>query len=151
MLSKYAKDYYVSLYENFSIKLSFRKGEKVKDEDDGEIWNVVLENFQIIGKEEQEFSKLSAGLFALLLLGIDEEINEVTETHINKIWKPFNTFTSIQKVPLMLSSFFLKERMSWVELIQDENYPIAYDVLFEDLKIAIDDGLVRHILFSVPG
>lgn len=152
LLSKYAKDYYVSLYKNFALKLSFRKDEKIENEDDGEVWNVFLDNFQIIGKEEQDISKLSAGLFALLLcLGINEEIVEVTETHINKIWKPFNTFTSIQMIPLMLSNFFSEEEVSWLELIQDEHYPITYENLFGDLKDAIDNGLVEHILFTIPG
>ncbi len=151
ILSKYAKDYYVALYDNFSIKLSFRKNQKIEDEDDGEIWNVFLESFKMVGRDEQEIGKLSAGLFALLLcLGINEETVEVTETHINRIWTPFNTFTSIQKIPLMLSSFFSKEEVSWIELIQNEQYPIAYKALFDDLKDAIDNGLVRHILFTIP-
>jgi len=153
LLSKYARDYYVALYENFSLKLSFRKDKKIEsvDNENEETWNVFLESFQMIGRDEQEISKLSAGLFALLLcLGINEEIVEVTETHINKIWTPFNTFTSIQKIPLMLCSFFSKEEVSWLELIQNEQYPIVYETLFDDLKDAIDNGLVKHILFTIP-
>jgi Holliday junction resolvase len=151
LLSKYARDYYVALHENFAIKLTFKKEKKIMDEDDAETWDVLLDKFQIVGKEDQDISKLSTGLFALILcLGINEEIEEVTETHITKIWKPFNTFTSIQKIPLLLSRFNSEEEISWLELIQEENYPIKYEALFNDLKEAIDNGLVQHILFTTP-
>lgn len=151
LLSKYGRDYYVALYENFAIKLSFKKEKKIKIEEDGEIWDVNLDTFQLIGNKEHDISKLSIGLFALLLcLGINEEIDEVTETHITKTWKLFNAFTSIQKVPLMLCRFNSEEEISWLELIQDEKYPIKYDELFNDLKEALDLELVKHILFTTP-
>jgi hypothetical protein len=50
----------------------------------------------------------------------------------------------------MLSKIFSKEEVSWLELIQNEHYPIAYETLFEDLKNAIDNGLVKHICFTIP-
>jgi Holliday junction resolvase len=150
LLSQYARDYYVVLDENFSIKLIFKKVEKIDFESDSETWDVFLEQIKIVGQEEQEIDKLSIGLFALLLcIGINEEI-EVTETHLIHIWKPFNSLIPIHRVPLFLNKINSKQEISWLELIQAEKYPIEYNRLFDDLKKAIDEGLLKNILFTVP-
>jgi Holliday junction resolvase len=150
LLSKYARDYYVTLPENFAINLAFRKEQNVEKSDNSETWDVYLESLKLIGRNEHNIEKLSIGLFALFVcLGI-EEVTEVTNEHIINKLKPYNTIIPIHKIPLLLTRIFNEKPISWIEQIQNEKYPLSYSDLFNDLKNGIADGLVNQILFTVP-
>ena len=149
-LSKYTKDYTVTLPDNFSFELSLRKDKHVKTEADGEIWDVFLESLKITGRQNQDIGKFSPGLFALFMsLGFKEELEE-NKTHIIRKWKPYNVIMPIHRVVLIWGKINSQEEASWIERIQNSNYPISYDSLFQDLSKSIDLGLVNHILFTIP-
>jgi Holliday junction resolvase len=148
LMSSLLGDFLVDLPEQFALVMKQRK---IKEgiEDGKKVWETIVERVYFQGRDGIEVELKNNGVFAVFhCLGV-EDIVEEDDTHLYyKIYPSPNHGLFAQTIPVRLTEHLASEPVNWLERIRNQEFPVQYDKLLEELTAGIEEGLVDHIIYT---
>ncbi|GAB2690830.1 hypothetical protein GCM10027037_12540 [Mucilaginibacter koreensis] len=148
LMSSLLGDFVVNLPEHFALVMKQRK---IKEEvmEGKKAWETIVEAVYFQGRDGREVDLNNSGVFAVFhCLNVADTVEE-DETHLYyKIFPSPNHGLFAQTIPLRLSEHFAKGPVNWLERIRNQEFPVRYEVLLEELILGIEEGLIDHIVYT---